>query len=379
MATSPSPAETNAKKHVRELLALADIEINGNDPWDIQAHNEDLYERLLRYGSLGLGESYMDGWWDSDSIDGLIDRILSAEIDKKVGLNWGLILSVLQSRLLNLQSVARAFEVGEKHYDLGNDLFRAMLDPRMIYTCGYWKDATNLAQAQENKLDLICRKIHLQPGQTVLDIGCGWGGFAKFAAEKYGAHVTGITISKEQVPLAQEFCKGLPVEIRLQDYRSVEGQFDHIISIGMFEHVGYKNYRTYMKTVERCLKPDGLFLLHTIGQRQPSRRPEPWINTYIFPNGILPSTTLITKAAEPSFVLEDWHNFGPYYDKTLMAWYANFTEQWPELSKHYDERFRRMWTFYLLSCAGAFRARSIQLWQIVYSKNGVKGGYQSVR
>jgi cyclopropane-fatty-acyl-phospholipid synthase len=375
---TPSSSETAAKKRVRSLLAIANIEIDGTDPWDIQVHDDRVYERVLRDGTLGFGESYMDGWWDSVSVDSLVDRLLRAKVDQKVGINVGLIWDVLRAKLFNLQSISRAFEVGEKHYDLGNDLFRAMLDPRMIYTCAYWKDADNLAQAQENKLDLICRKIHLQAGQTVLDIGCGWGGFAKFAAEKYGAHVTGITISKEQVELGQEVCKGLPVEIKLQDYRSMTGQFDHIISIGMFEHVGPKNYATYMDVAARCLKDDGLFLLHTIGQQLPVKA-EPWIEKYIFPNGLLPTTSQITKAAEPHFVMEDWHNFGPYYDKTLMAWYQNFTDHWPELSKHYDERFRRMWTFYLLSCAGSFRARCIQLWQIVYSKNGLKGGYQSIR
>lgn len=378
MVSSSSFPETTAKKRVRELLALADIEINGKDPWDIEVHDERVYKRLLRDGSLGLGESYMDGWWDSPSVDSVIERLLSAHIDQKISANWGFLFDVLKMRLFNLQSVRRAYQVGEKHYDLGNDLFRAMLDPRMIYTCGYWKDAQNLTEAQEHKLDLICKKIHLQPGQTVLDIGCGWGGFAKFAAEKYGAIVTGITISKEQVPLAEEFCKGLPVTILLQDYRSMTGQFDRVVSIGMFEHVGYKNYRTYMEVAARCLKDDGMFLLHTIGQNIPLRS-DPWIERYIFPNGILPSPSLITKASESLFVLEDWHNFGPDYDKTLMAWYENFTTHWPELSKNYDERFRRMWSYYLLSCAGAFRGRVLQLWQIVYSKNGVKGGYQSIR
>jgi cyclopropane-fatty-acyl-phospholipid synthase len=279
-------------------------------------------------------------------------------------------LFLLKSRLFNLQSPTRAFEVGEYHYDLGNDLYRAMLDRRMNYTCGYWKNATDLDEAQEAKLDLVCQKIGAHPGMRVLELGCGWGSFAKFAAERYGVQVLGVTVSKEQVALGMELCKGLPVELRLQDYRTVEGQYDAVISIGIMEHVGYKNYRTYMQIAERCLKPGGVAFVHTIGSNQDNTSADPFTNKYIFPNGMLPSIAQLSKAMENIFVIEDLHNIGPHYDPTLMAWCANFDQAWPELKGRYDERFRKMWRYWLLSGAGGFRSRWQQLWQFVMTRLG---------
>jgi cyclopropane-fatty-acyl-phospholipid synthase len=277
---------------------------------------------------------------------------------------------LLQSKLMNMQAPSRAFEVGEQHYDLGNDLYRAMLDKRLNYTCAYWKNAANLDEAQEAKLDLVCRKIGLKPGMHVLELGCGWGSFAKYAAEKYGAHVLGVTVSKEQVALGMEWCKGLPVELRLQDYRTVEGKYDAVISIGIMEHVGYKNYRTYMQVVDRCLKEDGIAFVHTIGGNDSWTTGDAWLTKYIFPNGMLPSIAQLGTAMEGLFVMEDWHNFGPHYDKTLLAWHANFEQAWPELKGKYSERFHRMWRYYLLSCAGGFRSRAMELWQVVFTRFG---------
>lgn len=362
-----------------QLLAPTGIRINGPQPWDIQIHNEALYARVLGQGSLGLGEAYMDGWWDVAQLDEFFTKVLNAGLNRQLKPSAGLIGSALLARATNRQTKTRAFEVGEKHYNIGNDLYTAMLDKRRTYTCGYWKNATTLDEAQEHKLDLVCKKLNLQPGQKVLDIGCGWGSFAKFAAERYGVSVVGVTIAKEQVGLAQEVCAGLPVEIRLQDYRELNEQFDHIVSLGMFEHVGYKNYRTYFEVAARCLKDNGLFLLHTIGGNRSVTHTDPWIEKYIFANSMLPSVAQIGKATEDLFVMEDWHNFGADYDKTLMAWQANFTAHWPELKTKYGERFGRMWNYYLLSCAGSFRARTNQLWQVVLSKQGVGGGYQSIR
>jgi cyclopropane-fatty-acyl-phospholipid synthase len=269
--------------------------------------------------------------------------------------------------------------VGFKHYDLGNRLFEAMLDSRMNYTCGYWKNAKNLDEAQLHKLELTCQKLLLKPGMRMLDIGCGFGALAKYAAENYGVKVVGVTISKEQRDYAQQNCAGLPVEIRFQDYRDVNEKFDRIASLGMFEHVGHLNYRTYMNVANKCLSDDGIFLLHTIGSKVSSVASDEWISKYIFPNGMLPSIPQIGNAAEGLFVMEDWHNFGADYDKTLMAWYANFNHHWDQLKSYYDERFYRMWKYYLLSCAGLFRARYTQLWQIVFTKQGILGGYQSPR
>jgi len=245
-----------------------------------------------------------------------------------------------------------------------------MLDSGMTYTCGYWQNATTLDEAQEAKLDLICRKLELEPGMRVLDIGCGWGSFARYAAEHYGAAVTGLTISGEQAEMAKEHCRGLPVDILLQDYREVSGTFDRVLSIGMFEHVGYKNYRTYMEITRRCLKDDGIALIQTIGGNRSTTASNPWLSKYIFPNSMLPSIAQIGAAMEGIFVMEDWHNFGPHYDKTLMAWYANFENAWPKHRDRYGERFYRMWKFYLLSCAGTFRSRLNQLWQITMTPPG---------
>lgn len=372
---TPSPLQTR----VQSLLEGTGVTIQGTQPWDIQVHDDRLYARVLSEGSLGFGEAYMDGWWDCAQLDEMMTRLLRANIRSRLRPSAALLKDVVRAYFTNRQSKARAFHIGERHYDNGNDLYEAMLGERMVYTCGYWKDAQDLNTAQEAKLDLVCKKIGLKPGQTVLDIGCGWGSFAKFAAEKYGAHVTGITVSKEQIKLAQERCAGLPIDIRLQDYRDVRETFDHVISLGMFEHVGVKNYRDYFEVARRCLSDNGLFLLHTIGSNKSSTTTDPWIERYIFPNSMLPSVQQIATATEGLFVMEDWHNFSADYDKTLMAWHANVEAHWANLASHYNERFHRMWNYYLLACAGSFRSRMNQLWQIVYSKHGVPGGYTSVR
>jgi len=361
-----------AEAAIHELLTPAGIQVNGNNPWDIQVHNPAFYARLLRDTTLGLGESYVEGWWDCEAIDQFINRALLARLDEKVRNDSRFIIQVIRAKLLNRQSTSRAFEVGIKHYDLGNDLYQRMLDKRMLYTCGYWKKANNLDEAQEAKLDLVCRKIGVQKGMSILEIGCGWGSFAKYAAEKYGATVTGVSVSKEQVALGTEMCKGLPVELRLQDYREVQGQFDAVVSIGVMEHVGYRNYRSYMQVVDRCLKQDGVAFVHTIGGNKTITTGEPWTDKYIFPNGMLPSISQLGRAMENLFVMEDWHNIGPHYDPTLMAWYANFEKGWPELKEKYGESFRRMWRYYLLTSAGAFRSRNQQLWQIVFTRQGTR-------
>ncbi len=369
---------TKFDEPINNLLLEAGVTLNGSQDWDIKVHDERFYRRVLAEGPLGLGESYMEGWWDAKALDQLFYRLLSTNIEHKVKSNLNL-WTALHSKVFNLQSIRRAFHVGEQHYDTGNDLFACMLDKRLTYTCGYWKNATTLDQAQEDKLDLVCRKIGLQKNQRILDIGCGWGSFIKFAAEHYGVRAVGVTVSKEQAEHIKLNSTNLPIEVRLQDYRELNEKFDHIVSLGMFEHVGPKNHKTYMKVVSRCLNEDGLFLLHTIGSNYTRHNPDPWFNKYIFPNGVLPSLKDISIAIEKSFVLEDFHNFGVDYDKTLMAWFDNFDSNWDKLSKRYSNSFYRMWKYYLLCCAGAFRARNLQLWQIILSKQGVNGGYVPVR
>lgn len=320
----------------------------------------------------------MDGWWDADSLDEFFSRVLNAKLAKKI-VSFKLILNVLKAMFFNMQNKKRSHKVAKEHYDVGNDLYEKMLGDRMQYTCAYWDGVDTLEQAQENKLEMICKKINLKKEDTVLELGCGWGGFAKYAAEKYGCSVTGYNISEEQVKYAEERCKGLPVKIVKDDYRNATGKFDKVVSVGLCEHVGHKNYRNLMKLAHDRLKDDGIFLLHTIGRNTSSRTTDPWIDKYIFPGGMIPSIKQLGNAFEGLFVVEDLHNFGPDYDKTLMAWFKNFDESWDKIKSQYSERFYRMWKYYLLSCAGYFRSREGQLWQFVLSKQGIPGGYKSIR
>ena len=371
-------SQDSLKARATALLEHAGILIDGSRPTDMHVHDERLYARVFAHGSLGLGESYMDGWWDTDDLPGMFTRILNAHLDTELK-TLDTLLVHLKARFINRQRGENAFEIGKVHYDLGNDLFRAMLGKRMVYSCGYWAQANNLDDAQEAKLDLICRKLRLQPGQRVLDIGCGWGEALKFAAERYGVQGVGVTVSQEQADYARALCQGLPVEIRLQDYRELHEPFDAIFSIGMFEHVGALNYRTYFEVARRCLREEGLFVLHSIGSNGSPSRPDPWIEKYIFPNSMIPAGSQVAEALQNLFVVEDWHNFGADYDLTLTAWRANVDTAWPQLAAHYDERFRRMWHFYLAVSAAVFRSRRDQLWQLTLSPYGVPGGYRVPR
>lgn len=359
---------------IGNVLANADIQINGRRPWDIQIHHPQTLSRIAAQRSLGLGESYMDGWWDCDNLDEFCYRILRAGADGLATNRFMLALQLAGYLLHNRQSLRRSRQVAEKHYDLDNRLFELMLGRTMAYSCAYWNDAQNLDDAQDAKLDLICRKLELRPGMTLLDIGCGWGSLLEHAARHYGVRAHGVTVSTEQAQLARERCKGLSVEVLLQDYRAVTGRYDRIASVGMFEHVGRRNYRTFMNTAANLLKDRGLMVLHCIGENESSSAHDPWIDKYIFPNGELPSIKQIARAAEKRFVVEDVHNFGPDYARTLRAWDANFQANWATLKTRYDERFYRMWRFYLNLCAGAFRARNIQLWQWVLSRPGQRTG-----
>lgn len=371
------------RHHVAHLLEDADVCVGGDRPWDMEVRHPRLYARLLAQGSLGLGESYMDGWWETRSLDGLLYRLLHARLEQRVR-GASAFFDQARAHLLNLQSQRRARLVGERHYDLGNDLYRAMLGSRLVYSCAYWNEARTLDTAQEAKLDLVCRKLGLSPGMHVLDIGCGWGEALRFAAERYGVSGVGVTISQEQAALARETCAGLPIEIRVQDYRELDEPFDRIFSLGMFEHVGVRNYRCYLDLARRCLREDassggGLFLLHTIGSNISVHHTDPWIGRYIFPNSHLPSAAQIAQACEERFVIEDWHAFGPDYDLTLQAWRDNVEAAWTDLPPRYDERFRRMWRYYLAAAMGTFRSRRSQLWQLVLSPRGVPGGYRARR
>lgn len=366
----------------QQLAAIVEssgLKINGERDIDPQIHHPDLAKRIFAEGMIAMGESYMDGWWDCQALDEMVTRGM---VDRNHTRLWNkrkMLTQILKARLYNFQKKSRAFEVGEKHYDTGNDLFEKMLDPTMCYSCGYWKDATTLEEAQIAKMDLVCRKAQLEKGMKILDIGCGWGSLARHAVTNYQVEVVGITVSKEQKKLAEERCAGLPIEFVLQDYRDLVGQYDRIVSVGMFEHVGLKNYADYFAKCHELLHPGGMIVLHTIGTNRSHNMSDPWIKKYIFPGGKIPSLAQISSSLEKHFVVEDVQNFGPDYDRTLMCWRDNFVANYDSLKDRYDERFYRMWMYYLNVSAASFRARYNQLFQLVVSKPFAGDRYDSPR
>ncbi len=357
-----------ARAAVEQLLRAADIQIDGSRPWDLRVHDERFFSRVLGGGTLGVGQAYMDGWWDCDAPDQMSACAVAARLEQRFTYSPRNLFAFAVSLLTNRQSRRRAGSVGEAHYDLGNDFFEAMLDPWMQYSCALFEQGDDLAMAQRRKLELICQRLQLGPGMRLLDIGCGWGGLPKYAAENHGCAVVGLTISRQQQQFAESWCRGLEVEIKQRDYREIEGTFDRAVSIGMVEHVGRKNYRLYLQRTAQSLGKDGLFLCHGIANPISVWQLDPWIRRYIFPNSILPSLARLAKAAEGLFLVEDVLNLGPHYDPTLMAWAKNFERAWPRFAQRYGERFRRMWRYYLLTCAGAFRARNLQVYSILFRK-----------
>lgn len=357
------------KAEFEDCLRTADIEINGRRPWDIQVYDDRLDQRVWAEGWLGFGDSYMDGWWDCNELDGMMYRLFQSGLHTRFQPDTET-FPTQKTTARDLRAPHHALAADRQHYDVGNDLYRCMLDHRMIYSCAYWEGASNLDQAQEAKLDLICRKLRLAPGMRVLDIGCGWGGAARFAAERYGVSVVGVTVSREQAFEARNTCYGLPIDISLQDYRDIRGRFDRIYSLEMFEHVGYEDYPDYMRVVADCLEPDGLFLLQTTGSTVSDSHGNPWVERHTFPGSRLPSCRQIADAAEGLLMIEDWHRFEQDYDRTLTHWWRNIDRNWDALKRRYNYRFCRMWRYYLLSVAGAFRAHQNQLWHIVMSPIG---------
>lgn len=367
------------------IAAAADVRFDGDRPWDLQVHDARFYRDVLHGGSLALGQGYVRGSWDCQQLDELICRLLRVDANRPLSLPWRCQewIGLLRDRLLNPQGLLRAFVVGRCHYDIDPRIYAAMLGPQMAYSCGYWRTAHDLPAAQEDKLRLICEKLQLRPGMRLLDVGCGWGALAAFAARHYGAEVLGITVSAEQVRWIRERCSGLPIQVELCDYRQLPaidpGGFDRIASVGMFEHVGRRNDPLFFRVLQRLLKPDGLVLLHTIGSARTTHRTDAWIDAYVFPGGRLPSAAQLCAGVEPFFLIEDWENFGLDYDQTLLAWWRNFEQAWPQLQAHCPPEFFRFWRYYLLGCAGFFRSRQGQLWQVVLSQPGRMQPYRSWR
>jgi len=374
---------SSLKTAVVQSLADADINIGGSRPWDITVYDDRMYAALAKSGSLGAGESYMNGWWDCNALDQMAERYLRTDSTSRIaGGHVRNLLEKLRATWIDLQCGLGSREIARVHYDLPFDLFESMLGPTMNYSCAYWRDANELTSAQNAKMHLICRKLGLQPGMRVLDVGCGWGGLIEFAAREYSCTMVGITVSAEQAQYAREKCN-VRSEIHLMDYRDLRpdsfGTFDVITSIGMLEHVGPRNYARYFDKMRRLLRPNGLLLVQSFG-RERSQPVDRWINRYIFPNSYVPSGPELLAATHNRFIVEDWHNFGADYDRTLLEWHANF-EQWAtDKWKKTDPTRYRMWRYYLLTFAAGFRVRDrVQLWQLVLSPNGVPKGYNSLR
>jgi len=363
----------------------ADVRFNGDRPWDLQVHNPQLYGALLRHGSLALGNGYVRGDWDCEQLDELICRLLRANANRPLTLRSKVVelARILRDQLSNPQALRRSLLVGRRHYDIDPRVYAAMLDPQRVYSCGYWRHAETLAEAQDHKLRLICEKLELRPGMRLLDVGCGWGSLAAYACRHYGVEVVGITVSAQQASWIGEHLADLPIRVELCDYRQLPardpGLFDRIASVGMFEHVGRRNDHTFFRTMQRLLHPNGLALLHTIGSARSTRRTDPWIDRYIFPGGRLPSARQLADGLEGHFLIEDWESFGHDYDHTLLAWWQNFEQAWPRLACDSTPEFFRFWRYYLLSCAGFFRSRQGQLWQVVLSRPERAAAYQSWR
>jgi len=354
--------------------------LNGTGQLDPRVHDPRAYKKIILHGSLGAGEAYMDGWWTVPDLAGMLCKLFRSREADNFHEFWSSLRSI-RGLLTNLQSSRRSWIVARKHYDLGNEFYRRWLDPTMAYTCGYWSDGVEtLEQAQVAKYDIVCRKLGLKPGERVLDIGSGWGGFARHAAKQYGVRVVGVSLSVEQNRYAQEERRGLPIEIRTMDYRDVnDGPYDAIVSIGMFEAVGHRNYRVFMQRVHDLLKPGGLALLHTIGTTGERSTIDPWFHRYIFPNGELPCRWDIIRATWELLHRLDFQEFPPeYYARTLQAWHDRFVEgrrAIRRLGTQYDDRFFRMWEYYLLAMVAAFAERRNVLWQLVYCREGDQGTF----
>ena len=368
----------SSKDVANKILAAAGIPLNGTEPWSIQVHNEKIWDRIISQRGLGFGESYMDGWWDCDAIDVMLTKLLEIDVLKLLKPSPMLALHVARSNLVNQQTKKRAAANAKHHYNIGNDLYARMLDAEMVYSCGYWAKADSLGAAQEAKFDLICRKLDLKPGMRLLDIGSGWGGFLRYAVKNYGVHATGISPADNQIELAKEKSAGLEINFIQQDYRDLTGEFDRIVSIGMMEHVGPKNYKTFFSKCDELLAQGGRMLHHTIASNVTKQATDPFFERYIFPGGVLPSLAQISSAVEDVFTIEDVHNFGPYYDRTLMEWHKNINAKWHEIPQ-YDLRFQRMWNYYLLASAAGFRSGDLQLIQCVFQRVGQRPTYITAR
>lgn len=376
------------EKRVTQVFNNAGILLDDDDsPYNIQLVKPDKFFRAVALrGHDGFADAYMKGYWECTALDQCVFKLLSSGAIDSLRFHPSNLRLCVSDLFRNKQKPGRAQRNVSHHYNRGA-VFEVMLDRTRSYSCGHWALARNLEDAQIAKLDLVCLKLGLKPGMSFCDIGCGWGALLRHAAKKYGCASAGITLSTDQRDYigSPDFDspEDVPLTARLDDYRNLHGQYDRIASVGMFEHVGRKNARNFMRCVDRYLKPGGLFLLHTIASRHSSpslNHPElPWIEKNIFPGGSLLSMGQITTAAQGIFKVLDQENFGPYYDLTLMEWAKNFKEGWESIKSLYSEEFYRMWLYYLYSCAAGFRSGRLELFQIVLAKPDWQGLYRGVR
>ena len=348
---------------------------------ELVVHNVDTFTRLVREGDLGFCDAYLDGWWDSPDLQGFLDLLHDRNDDLYEGFP-GMFLVRAYERMrhwMNGNSRKQARKNISYHYDLGNAFYALWLDPSMTYSSALFETGLeSLEAAQKAKYASMVDRIGAMPGDHVLEIGCGWGGFAEYAAGERGLRVTGLTISEEQLSYAREHIEkaGLSdrVDFRLQDYRDEVGRYDGIASIEMFEAVGEKYWPAYFETLKRCLNPGAKATLQIITLQEARfetyRKGVDFIQKYIFPGGMLPSKTALREQVQAVGLEQvDSFAFGDSYSQTLRRWHYAFNARWPEVAAlGFDDRFRRMWNFYLTSCAGSFRGENCDVVQLTVAK-----------
>ena len=366
----------NSEEKLKLILKKhCNITINGNNPQDIIVTNNKFYNMALTNGELGVSESYMYGYWYSNDLYSTIYQLCSNyKSISYYDFNINDVLSILSRKIFNQQTISRALVDVQSHYDIGNDLYTRMLDKNMQYTCGFWQDTNDLDTAQLQKMKIIGQKLNLKPGDTLLDIGCGWGYLINYLSKEYNVKGLGITLSEEQLSYAKnEFKNNENVDYKLMDYRNIPKnmKFNKIVSFGMLEHVGVKNYNDYFNIVYDHLENNGLALIHTIGRQSNitnAQATSDFIDKYIFPGSYIPCWEELSPIVSRKFFIHDWHNFGQYYNKTLLAWHKIINSKWNEIP-NYNEEFKKMWNFYLISSAVSFELCHLKLWQILISKD----------